>query len=67
MQKDGLLDTLCGSFTILAQAENFRKRILEDRSADDKIKAKVDSWLVKTLDGYAEQMGFSQMKRRAVK
>ena len=61
--KGWFVHTLCGAYTILAQAENFRKHILGDWSADDVIKAKIDTWLDKTLEGYAAQMELSQMKR----
>ena len=61
--KGWFVDTLCGAYTILAQVENFRKRILGDWSADDAMKAKIDGWLVEMLEGYATQMKLSQMKR----
>ncbi|MBD3182514.1 type I-D CRISPR-associated helicase Cas3' [Candidatus Poribacteria bacterium] len=57
------VDTLCGSFTILAQGENFRKRILEDFSADDSMKSQIDEWLEETLNRYSEKMELSQMRR----
>jgi len=61
--KGWFVDTLCGAYTVLAQAENFRQRIQGDWSADDTMKAEIDTWLNKTLEGYAEQMELSQMKR----
>ncbi len=57
------VDTLCGAYTVLAQAENFRDRILQDRSADDAMKAEINAWLDKILESYAKQMALSQVKR----
>lgn len=46
------VDTLCGAYTTLAQAENFRKRIMEDRFADDSMKMEINTWIDKMLEGY---------------
>lgn len=61
--KGWFVDTLCGAYTVLAQAENFRNRILQDWSADDAMKAEIGVWLDETLESYTIQMELSQMKR----
>lgn len=61
--KSWFVDTLGGAFTILAQANNFRKRILSDWTADVAMKARIDQWLDETVDSYAMRMQLSQMKR----
>ena len=67
MQKDGFVDTQCGAFTVLAQAENFRSRIIDDWSADEPMKAEIEVWLDAALTGYATQMCLTQMKRARLK
>lgn len=61
--KAWFVGTLSGAFTVIAQADNFRKRIMEDRTADNAMKAQIDTWLGETLETYAAQMQLSQMKR----
>ena len=60
--KGWFMDTLCGAYTVLAQADNFRKRIMDDWSADDAMKAQIDGWLNETLESYGAQMALSQIK-----
>lgn len=57
------VNTLSGAFTVLAQANNFRKHILEDRTADDAMKATIESWLNEAIKSYAVQMQLIQMER----
>jgi hypothetical protein len=61
--KAWFVDTLSGAFTVIAQADNFRKRIMDDWTADDAMKAQIDAWLDETLETYAAQMQLSQVKR----
>jgi CRISPR-associated helicase Cas3 len=61
--KGWFVDTLCGAFTILAQAENFRSRIIDDWSADETVKTEIETWLDAALTGYATKMRLTQMKR----
>ncbi len=65
--KAWFVDTLCGAFTVLAQAENFREQIIRDRSADESMKSEIGAWLDDTLTKYAEQMRLTQMKRARLK
>jgi CRISPR-associated helicase Cas3 len=57
------VDSFSGAFTVIAQADNFRRRIMDDRTAGEAMKAKIDAWLDETLETYAAQMHFSQMRR----
>ena len=61
--KGWFVDSQCGAFTVLAQAENFRRRIIDDWSADKPMKAEIESWLDATLTKYSEKMCLTQMKR----
>ena len=61
--KAWFVDTLCGAFTVLAQAENFRNHIIEDWSADESMKVEIGAWLDDTLDDYATRMCLTQIKR----
>jgi len=61
--KAWFIDTLSGAFTILAQANNFRKRVTEDWTADEAMKAEIEGWLDEALRDYAAQMQLAQMKR----
>ena len=65
--KGWFVDTQCGAFTVLAQAENFRSRIIDDWSADEPMKAEIEVWLDAALTGYATQMCLTQMKRARLK
>jgi CRISPR-associated helicase Cas3 len=61
--KAWFVDTLNGAFTVIAQVDNFRKRIMKDWTADDAMKAEIDAWLDETLEAYAVQMQLPQMNR----
>ena len=65
--KGWFVDTQCGAFTVLAQAENFRSRIIDDWSADEPMKAEIETWLNDTLTDYAAKMCLTQMKRAQLK
>jgi len=65
--KGWFVNTLCGAYTVTAQAENFRENIMKDWSADDNMKSEIAAWIDKTLDDYALQMELSQMKRAKLK
>jgi CRISPR-associated endonuclease/helicase Cas3 len=65
--KGWFIDTLCGAYTVIAQADNFRRRVMDDWSAGDEMKAEIDGWLNETLESYATQMKLSQMKRAQFK
>ena len=65
--KGWFVDTQCGAFTVLAQAENFRSRIIDDWSADPTVKAEIETWLDAALTDYAAQMCLTQMKRARLK
>ena len=65
--KGWFVDTLCGAFTILAQAENFRSRIIDDWSADETVKTEIETWLDAALTDYATKMRLTQMKRARLK
>ena len=65
--KEWFVDTQCGAFTVLAQVENFRSRIINDWSADEPMKAKIETWLNDTLTDYAAKMCLTQMKRAQLK
>jgi CRISPR-associated helicase Cas3 len=65
--KAWFVNTLCGAYTVIAQAENFRENIMKDWSADDNMKSEIADWVDKTLDNYALQMELSQMKRARLK
>ena len=61
--KGWFVDTQCGAFTVLAQAENFRSRIIDDWSADETVKTEIETWLDAALTDYATKMRLTQMKR----
>lgn len=61
--KGWFVNTLCGAYTILAQAGNFQNRILQDSSADEEMKADIARWIDEALEEYASWMSLSQMKR----
>ena len=65
--KGWFVDTQCGAFTVLSQAENFRSRIIDDWSADESTITEIETWLDAALTEYAEQMGLTQMKRARLK
>ena len=65
--KGWFVDTQCGAFTVLAQAENFRGRIIDDWSADEPMKAEIETWLNDALTDYAAKMCLTQMKRARLK
>ena len=65
--KEWFVDTQCGAFTVLAQAENFRGRIIDDWSADESVKTELEAWLDAALTDYATHMNLSQMKRARLK
>ena len=65
--KGWFVNTQCGAFTVLAQAENFRSRIIDDWSADETMKAEIEKWIDDTLTDYATQMCLTQMKRARLK
>jgi len=65
--KGWFVDTQCGAFTVLAQAENFRSRIIDDWSADEPMKDEIETWLNDTLTDYAAKMCLTQMKRAQLK
>ena len=65
--KGWFVDTQCGAFTVLAQAENFRGRIINDWSADEPMRTEIEEWLEATLTDYATQMCLTQMKRAQLK
>ena len=65
--KGWFVDTQCGAFTVLAQAENFRSRIIDDWSADESMKTEIEEWLDTTLTDYAKKMCLTQMKRARLK
>ncbi|MCW5934936.1 MAG: type I-D CRISPR-associated helicase Cas3' [Fimbriimonadia bacterium] len=61
--KTWFVNTLSGAFTILAQANNFRKRIEEDGNADSKIKERIAIWQSEMLKNYAEIMQLTELQR----
>ncbi len=65
--KEWFVDTQCGAFTVLAQAENFRSRIIDDWPADESMKTELEAWLDAALTDYATHMNLSQMKRARLK
>lgn len=65
--KGWFVDTQCGAFTVLAQAENFRSRIIDDWSADEQMTTEIGTWLGNTLTDYATKMRLIQMKRARLK
>ena len=65
--KGWFVDTQCGAFTVLAQAENFRSRIIDDWSADETVKTEIETWLDAALTDYTTKMGLTQMKRARLK
>ena len=65
--KGWFVNTQCGAFTVLAQAENFRSRIIDDWSADKMVKTEIETWLDAALTDYATQMCLTQMKRARLK
>ena len=67
MRKRWFVDTQSGALTVLAQAENFRSRIIDDWSADEPMKAEIEAWLDAALTDYATKMCLTQMKRARLK
>ena len=65
--KGWFVDTQCGAFTVLAQADNFRSRIIDDWSADATMKTEIEKWLDAALTDYATKMCITQMKRARLK
>ena len=65
--KGWFVNTQCGAFTVLAQAENFRSRIIDDWSADETVKTEIETWLDAALTDYATKMRLTQMKRARLK
>ena len=65
--KGWFVDTQCGAFTVLAQAENFRSQIIKDWSADEKMKTEIGEWLDAALTDYVTKMCLTQMKRARLK
>ena len=65
--KGWFVDTQCGAFTVLAQAENFRSRIIDDWSAGEPMQAEIETWLDAALTDYAKKMCLTQMKRARLK
>ena len=65
--KGWFVDTQCGAFTVLAQAENFRSRIIDDWSAGEPMQAEIEAWLNDTLTDYAAKMCLTQMRRARLK
>ena len=65
--KGWFVNTQCGAFTVLAQAENFRNRIIDDWSADETVKTEIETWLDAALTDYATKMRLTQMKRARLK
>jgi CRISPR-associated helicase Cas3 len=54
--------TFGGAVSVCAQAQNFKRTITDDWSADDDVKERTNQWMEKTLVDYAQTLG-SDMKR----
>jgi CRISPR-associated helicase Cas3 len=60
-------DTLGGAYTILAQVENLRMRIKDERIAADELLEELECWLSATLTDYSERMRFTAISRAKAK
>ena len=57
--------TYCGMISVCAQAQNFKRIIAEDRSADDSMKSKINQWVDEKVGNYAAMLGAERKLKQA--
>jgi len=59
------VSTFCGMISVCAQAHNFNQIVVEDRSADDAMKDRINQWLDEQLKNYALTLGVEGKLKQA--